>query len=199
MRRRLRRTRVRRYTREAGAGLDDEYTAVVLIHQGRTDSDSPRSRWSVEEPADPYALNPDLDAAWLNEEKTMKRMLAAGSGLLLCFAVAVAQPASVSDDAEFRRILVERIDTNHQSVGIAVGVVELVGRRVVGYGRLNADDARQPDGDTVFEIGSITKVFTSTILADMVERGEVSLDDSVRRRLPADVRVPTRNAAPITS
>ena len=128
----------------------------------------------------------------------MNRMLAAGGGLLLCSAAAVAQPTSVPDDAEIRRILVERIDTDHQSVGIAVGVVEPVGRRVVAYGRLAADDARQPDGDTVFEIGSITKVFTSIILADMVERGEVALDDPVQRLLPADVRVPTRNGAAIT-
>ena len=128
----------------------------------------------------------------------MNRMLAAGGGLLLYSAVAVAQPSSVPDDAEIRRILVERIDTDHQSVGIAVGVVEPKGRRVVGYGRLAADDARQPDGDTVFEIGSITKVFTSIILADMVERGEVTLDDPVQRLLPADVQVPARNGAAIT-
>lgn len=128
----------------------------------------------------------------------MNRMLAAGGGLLLYSAVAVAQPSSIPNDAEIRRILVERIDTDQQSVGIAVGVVEPTGRRVVGYGRLAADDARQPDGDTVFEIGSITKVFTSIILADMVERGEVALDDPVQRLLPADVQVPARNGAAIT-
>ena len=57
---------------------------------------------------------------------------------------------------------------------------------------------RQPDGDTVFEIGSITKVFTSLILADMVERGEVKLDDPVSKFLPASVTVPSRNGRQIT-
>ena len=128
----------------------------------------------------------------------MNRMLAAGAGLLLCSVVAVAQPTSVPGDTEIRRILTERIDEEHRSVGIVVGVVEPGGRRVVGYGRLATDDVRRPDGDTVFEIGSITKVFTSIILADMVERGEVALDDPVQRLLPADVRVPTRNGAAIT-
>ena len=128
----------------------------------------------------------------------MNRMLAPGVGLLLWAVVAAAQPVSVPDDAEIRRMLVERIDTDRQSDGIVVGVVEPMGRRVVGHGRLAAGDARRPDGDTVFEIGSITKVFTSIVLADMVERGDVALDDPVQRLLPADVRVPTRAGAVMT-
>lgn len=49
------------------------------------------------------------------------------------------------------------------------------------------------DADSVFEIGSITKVFTATLLADMVERGEVALDDPVGKYLPSSVHVPERN------
>ena len=66
----------------------------------------------------------------------MNRMLAAGVALLLWAVVAAAQPVSVPDDAEIRTMLVERIDTDRQSVGIVVGVVEPMGRRVVGHGRL---------------------------------------------------------------
>jgi serine-type D-Ala-D-Ala carboxypeptidase/endopeptidase len=50
----------------------------------------------------------------------------------------------------------------------------------------------------VFEIGSITKVFTSLVLADMVERGEVTLDTPVRQLLPGTVKVPERNGKQIT-
>ena len=132
-------------------------------------------------------------------KRCMHRTLVAGVGLLLCSVTAWAQPPSaVPDDAEIRRLLVERIDEEHRSVGIVVGVVEPDGRRVVGYGRLAADDPRPPDGDTVFEIGSITKVFTSIVLADMVQEGEVALDDPVQRLLPADARVPTRTGEAIT-
>jgi len=41
-----------------------------------------------------------------------------------------------------------------------------------------------PDATTLFEIGSVTKVFTGVLLADMHLRGEVSLDDPLSRHLP---------------
>ncbi len=54
------------------------------------------------------------------------------------------------------------------------------------------------DGDTIFEIGSITKVFTSLVLADMVNRKEVALDDPAAKYLPENVRMPERNGKSIT-
>jgi serine-type D-Ala-D-Ala carboxypeptidase/endopeptidase len=75
-------------------------------------------------------------------------------------------------------------------VGIVVGVVTPQGRRVISYGALDQKDRRLPDGDTIFEIGSVTKVFTSLLLADMVQRGEVALGDPVQKYLPAGVRMP---------
>ena len=57
---------------------------------------------------------------------------------------------------------------------------------------------RVVDGDTVFEIGSITKVFTALLLQDMVERGEMKLDDPVQKYLPASVHMPTYKGKPIT-
>jgi serine-type D-Ala-D-Ala carboxypeptidase/endopeptidase len=50
-----------------------------------------------------------------------------------------------------------------------------------------------PDGPrSIFEIGSITKTFTGTLLADMAREGLLALDDPVNRHLPAGVRVPSR-------
>ena len=79
-----------------------------------------------------------------------------------------------------------------------VGVIEPQGRRVVAYGSLNQGDPRPLNGDTIFEIGSVTKVFTSLLLADMVQRGEVALADPVAKYLPADVKVPERGGRVIT-
>ena len=66
------------------------------------------------------------------------------------------------------------------------------------YGKLAKDDPRPLNGDTLYEIGSITKVFTSLILADAVERGEVALTDPVAKFLPEKVKVPERGGRSIT-
>lgn len=124
----------------------------------------------------------------------MKRIGLALS-LFLLAGVAAAQVAS---DEEIRGILVDRIDARHQGVGIVVGVIEPAGRRIIAYGSMAVDDKRPVDGDTIFEIGSATKVFTSLLLADAVQRGEVALADPVVTYLPAGVKVPERGGRKIT-
>jgi CubicO group peptidase (beta-lactamase class C family) len=106
--------------------------------------------------------------------------------------------AALPTDAAIRQILVERVDVQHRNVGIVVGIVTPNGRRVIPYGRFAQDASRPLDGDTVFEIGSVTKVFTSLVLADMVRRGEVSVADPVAKYLPAGVTVGSNNGRTIT-
>jgi len=100
--------------------------------------------------------------------------------------------------ADIRQILINRIDTQKQGVGIVVGVIDAKGRRVVSYGSLEQDDKRPLDGDTVFEIGSITKVFTALLLADMAQRGEVKIDDPIAKYLPDSAKMPERGGRQIT-
>lgn len=99
---------------------------------------------------------------------------------------------------EIRNILIKRIDQQKQAVGIVAGMIDSMGRRVIAYGNFAAGDRRTVDGDTIFEIGSITKIITSLLLADMVERKEVALDDPAFRYLPQDVRIPERSGRAIT-
>jgi CubicO group peptidase (beta-lactamase class C family) len=61
-------------------------------------------------------------------------------------------------------------------VGVTIGVMRHGERRVFSYG------AARPD--SIFEVGSVGKTFTSLILARMVEAGDVRLDDPVRLLLP---------------
>src|SRR4051812_44744980 len=82
-------------------------------------------------------------------------------------------------DDEIRNILRDRIENARQSVGIVACAFDSADLKTVTYGRSGAANDRPLDGDTVFEIGSITKVFTGLLLAEMVTRGEVSLDDPV--------------------
>jgi serine-type D-Ala-D-Ala carboxypeptidase/endopeptidase len=130
-------------------------------------------------------------------EKGLTLLLSVVVLLAVAAGESVQEPA-MSSDADIRQILVDRIDVQHQSVGIVVGIIGSQGRRVVSYGRLEKDDARSLNGDTIFEIGSATKVFTSLLLADMVQHGEVALDDPVSKYLPQTVKVPERNGKQIT-
>lgn len=118
------------------------------------------------------------------------------SFVLLPARIARAQ-AGITDD-EIREILRDRIDVAKKSVGIVVGLVDDRGIRIVSYGKPNQNSDQLVNADSVFEIGSVTKVFTATLLADMVERGEVSLNDPISKYLPKSVKTPTRAGKEIT-
>jgi CubicO group peptidase (beta-lactamase class C family) len=85
----------------------------------------------------------------------------------------IAQTELTTD--EIKTILRDRIDVANKSVGIVVGLIDDKGTRIISYGKPNQNSSQPLDGNSVFEIGSVTKVFTATLLADMAERGEVSL------------------------
>jgi D-alanyl-D-alanine-carboxypeptidase/D-alanyl-D-alanine-endopeptidase len=117
---------------------------------------------------------------------------------VMLFAVISPRAAENPTDDEIRAILGERIDTAKKGVGMVAGIIDEKGTRTVSYGWTDRDKSRAVDGDTVFEIGSVTKVFTSLVLADMVQHGEVKLDDPISKYLPKSVKVPTRNGKEIT-
>ena len=96
-----------------------------------------------------------------------------------------------------RSLLAGYVDDERKGVGVVAGVTGTDGRTVVGHGRLGADDPTQPDGDTVFEIASVTKVFTSTLLADLVVREELGLNAPVQSLLGTAAQMPTRGATKI--
>lgn len=106
--------------------------------------------------------------------------------------------AQAASDDDARNILQDRIDNARQSVGIVAVSFAPDREKITAYGRSGATNDRPLDGDTVFEIGSITKVFTALLLTEMVTRGEVALDDPVAKYLPPSVTMPSRNGKQIT-
>ena len=126
------------------------------------------------------------------------RRIATALVLAGCSLLTVAAELQLPTDTEIQRLLADRIDVQKQSIGMVVGIVTPAGRRIVSYGKVASDRPEVPDGDTIFDIASVTKVFTALVLSDMVARGEVSLDDPVNKYLPDAVRVPGRNGREIT-
>ena len=121
---------------------------------------------------------------------------------LVLFALVILSSTAASaqhfpSDEDLAALIQSRVDEG-RAIGIVIGVVEADGTtRVVSYG--GAGPYARPLGETsVFEIGSITKVFTGILLADMVARGEVSLTDPVAKYLPEGVTMPSRGGREIT-
>jgi serine-type D-Ala-D-Ala carboxypeptidase/endopeptidase len=122
---------------------------------------------------------------------------AAATPITFASAQSVPKPF-FSSDSDIRQLLVDRIDVRHQSIGIVVGVIRPNERRVIAYGHFEKGDPRAVEGDTIFEIGSVTKVFTALLLADMGQRGEVALNDPVAKFMPPGIKMPERNGRSIT-
>jgi CubicO group peptidase (beta-lactamase class C family) len=126
------------------------------------------------------------------------RALCKSSISLLSFVLAAANaPAqTIPADSTVRAIIKMRVDTGRYA-GVAVGLVSRDGRQqVTTYGPRAG--VTPFDGNTVFEIGSITKTFTTAILADMVAKRELALDDPVVRHLPPGTKIPEHDGRQIT-
>jgi CubicO group peptidase (beta-lactamase class C family) len=107
----------------------------------------------------------------------------------------VAAPTIDFDD--LRANVLQRIQTGHLG-DAAVVVAIVVGDRtlLVTSGKTGAHDPALPDGDTLFEIGSITKVYAGILLADETLRARVRLDQPVQELFP-DVKLPERDGQKI--
>jgi CubicO group peptidase (beta-lactamase class C family) len=86
-----------------------------------------------------------------------------------------------------------------RSAGIIVGTIDASGKRqIVSAGSFSDKKNALPDGNTLYEIASVTKVFTSLLLADMSLKHQVNLDDPISKYLPANVKVPIIKGKEIT-
>lgn len=86
---------------------------------------------------------------------------------------------------------------NGVNAGIVVGVITSDGTTFYSYGKKSMKTNELVDENSVFEIGSISKTFTAILLADMVVKGELTLDDPLQQLLPNGITAPTRNGESI--
>jgi CubicO group peptidase (beta-lactamase class C family) len=82
--------------------------------------------------------------------------------------------------------------------GVAVGIIHGADQELTGFGVTSAENPLPVDGDTLFQIGSITKTFTATAAMRLVEDGRLSLDDPIRTYLPDLCLAEERTARALT-
>lgn len=121
---------------------------------------------------------------------------------VICFSIlfSVFSFRAAAEDLTnaLRAFLQQRIEVEKQDAAIVVGLVDESGSHIVGCGKLDKGTNQEVDGDTLFQIGSVTKTFTALLLQDMIARGEMNLDDPAAKYLPQSVKMPTRNGKEIT-
>lgn len=87
----------------------------------------------------------------------------------------------------------------HKSkAAIVVGFVDPNGTRIFSFGNMSTAHNLPVNQNTFFDIGSITKTFTTLLLADMVKQGIVNLSDPIEKYLPTTVKVPQFSGQKIT-
>lgn len=74
--------------------------------------------------------------------------------------------------------------------GLVIGVIQGTNAAVFAYGHLDGPDSAAPDADTLFEIGSVTKVFTAIAGETLAREGVFSWTNSVRELVPPAIDLP---------
>ncbi len=108
---------------------------------------------------------------------------------LLVVARVHAQPEG-GWEADVRRLAQPLLDARVVP-GLVVGLYDEGRSTTIALGTLSMASTEAPTADTIYEIGSVSKVFTAILLADAAERGELRLDDPLQTLLPEGVRAPT--------
>ncbi len=105
--------------------------------------------------------------------------------------MAFSQVISAQTNDEYKKLFSDAIATEKRGSSIAAVFVDEKGPRFVNFGTLGKGASpAAADDKTIYEIGSITKLFVGVLLADAVKRGEVKLDDPISKYLPASVKMP---------
>lgn len=113
---------------------------------------------------------------------------------------AVVKPASeVDPDGPNRALIAAQVQPlidAELATGVVVGLIDGHRHEIYGFGK--GPGGKAPTGETLFEVGAVTKVFTGLLLADAVQRREVELDTPVAELMPPGVTVPVRDHRVIT-
>jgi hypothetical protein len=124
--------------------------------------------------------------------------------LFLSFTLALAASASTraAEQPAADPVLAEASDlagtvmfVNSGAPGMVLVIVRGDNSLVLGYGETEKGNKRTPDGNSIFRLNSITKVFTTEVLVSLVAEGKLSLTDPLQR-YARTTKVPTFGTRP---
>ncbi|WP_394747839.1 serine hydrolase [Spongiimicrobium salis] len=121
--------------------------------------------------------------------------------IILCLSLFLCGLASWAQAPEIAQDVQENIKariTTERNVGIVVGLIEGEEVTYFSYGKTAVENGKPVTEEAVFEIGSISKVFTTILLSDQLLQGKMKLTDPLTAYLPKTVKVPSRNGKAIT-
>ncbi|HKR74140.1 MAG TPA: serine hydrolase domain-containing protein [Candidatus Nitrosocosmicus sp.] len=95
-------------------------------------------------------------------------------------------------------VLLTQVEEYMPDISIVIGVVSPNGTEVYSYGNISKVNNTKVNENSIFDIGSITKTFTTALLMDMVKGGLINLDDPIEKYLPENVIVPSYDGHLIT-
>lgn len=120
----------------------------------------------------------------------MKTMIKRAGFLLLIATVLIQTSIGQSTEA-YRDLFKSTIETENRGSGTVAVFVDGDKATFLKYGRLGPDaKAAAVSQLTIYEIGSVTKIFTGVLLAEAIRRGEVKADDGISKYLPKSVKSP---------
>ena len=90
-----------------------------------------------------------------------------------------------------------RIDTGYH-LNTVIGIIDKNGTRFYNYGQMSLTDSLKPNENSIFEIGSVAKIFTTALLADLELNKEIEISNSINQYMPVFEQVLKNNNRTIT-
>lgn len=126
----------------------------------------------------------------MNRLQTIATILISSLALILPFSSTLAQ-SSEKLQKDLNRVLYFDADLDLEKVpGLMIGIIQGDSTYTFSYGSLSKTEKLDPQVNSIFEIGGITKVFTASLVEILVAEGLMNYETSLNDYLPASIRNP---------
>ena len=107
---------------------------------------------------------------------------------LMLFSL-VSNDTLAMDNQQLKEIMLQRLSGDRTGACFAVAFIDK-SEVYQTYACAEPNTKSRIDAQSAFEIGSITKTMTGTLLAKLIAQGKASLNDPLQEYLPANAQVP---------